>query len=47
MLGRGTIVVVSGGTSRNEALQVRLKHMCEEEGLPPPVFTDTFDMDYE
>lgn len=40
-------VVVSGRTSRNPALQSRLRDICAEERLADPIFTDTFEMKEE
>ena len=40
-------VVVSGGTSRHAGLQHRLREMCEENGISPPLFTDTLSIKYE
>ncbi|KAI1084554.1 hypothetical protein F5B20DRAFT_522169 [Whalleya microplaca] len=40
-------VIISGGTSRHEGLKARLEGMCRDNGLPPPVFTDTLEIQYD
>ncbi|KAK5657529.1 hypothetical protein OQA88_3102 [Cercophora sp. LCS_1] len=41
--GEELLVLVSGGTCRNMALQSRITALCRKEKLPPPVFTDSFE----
>lgn len=40
-------VVVSGGTSRHEGLKDKLRRMCRENQIAPPLFTDEWNMNYE
>ncbi|KAK7972624.1 hypothetical protein PG988_006758 [Apiospora saccharicola] len=40
-------VVVSGGTSRHEGLKEKLRQMCRENDIAPPLFTDEWNMNYD